>query len=321
MDYDSNAGRQWNVQQCQQRQDRPSSDSQLRTPKTDRRILPSPHINANDTGSQPYQASNSPSRRDLGRETFIPSYPTSPNLPPPYFTGNVIHSTQRSSISRCSPAHQDAFSHRGDGSYPSQAYSDQASPMHRSSPATAESLQLPPMHVQSTYNHAPPAAAVRRAAGYDSPASQFYNSESSARRPPATQTTSGLGFDAPMLISGGTRSPKRPSTHAIEPPQQFRRVRARTDLVPKRHETPKFRRANPDGGFISPLQAMTMHLNSTFAICNPNFVYDTSKNPRRVLTKPSKGVKNDGYDNEDSDYILYVNDTLGNGEGHKYILC
>ncbi len=38
-----------------------------------------------------------------------------------------------------------------------------------------------------------------------------------------------------------------------------------------------------------------------------------------MLTKPSKGLKNDGYDNEDSDYILYVNDILGSEEaGHKY---
>lgn len=37
------------------------------------------------------------------------------------------------------------------------------------------------------------------------------------------------------------------------------------------------------------------------------------------MTKPSKGVKNDGYDNDDSDYILYVNDILGSEEaGHKY---
>lgn len=37
------------------------------------------------------------------------------------------------------------------------------------------------------------------------------------------------------------------------------------------------------------------------------------------MTKPSKGSKNDGYDNEDSDYILYVNDILGSEEaGHKY---
>jgi serine/threonine protein kinase len=37
-----------------------------------------------------------------------------------------------------------------------------------------------------------------------------------------------------------------------------------------------------------------------------------------VLTKPSKGVKNDGYDNEDGDYILCVNDVLGNDERHRY---
>ena len=31
-------------------------------------------------------------------------------------------------------------------------------------------------------------------------------------------------------------------------------------------------------------------------------------------------MKNDGYDNEDSDYILYVNDILGSEEaGHKYV--
>ena len=68
-----------------------------------------------------------------------------------------------------------------------------------------------------------------------------------------------------------------------------------------------------------PLQALTTHLPSTYRICNPAFKYESSRNPRRVLTKPSKGIKNDGYDNEDSDYILYVNDILGNEDnGHKY---
>ena len=67
---------------------------------------------------------------------------------------------------------------------------------------------------------------------------------------------------------------------------------------------------------------MTSHLPATYRICNPSFKYETSRNPRRVLTKPSKGVKNDGYDNEDSDYILYVNDILGSEEaGHKYVLA
>lgn len=39
-----------------------------------------------------------------------------------------------------------------------------------------------------------------------------------------------------------------------------------------------------------------------------------------MLTKPSKGVLNDGHDNEENDYILYVNDWLGTEEGHKYLI-
>lgn len=38
-----------------------------------------------------------------------------------------------------------------------------------------------------------------------------------------------------------------------------------------------------------------------------------------MLTKPSKPAHNEGYDNEDYDYILYVNDWLGTEEGHKSV--
>ncbi|KAF2281531.1 kinase-like protein [Westerdykella ornata] len=102
------------------------------------------------------------------------------------------------------------------------------------------------------------------------------------------------------------------------PVPRFKRCNNTAELEPKINTQPPFRRAAPDGGFISPLQALTTHLPSTYRICNPNFKYESARNPRRVLTKPSKGVKNDGYDNEDSDYILYVNDILGSEEsGHK----
>ncbi|KAI9828043.1 MAG: dual specificity protein kinase yak1 [Thelocarpon impressellum] len=95
----------------------------------------------------------------------------------------------------------------------------------------------------------------------------------------------------------------------------FTKLKSVQELDPKINSQPAFRRANPEGGFIS---ALTTHLPSTYRICNPSFKYESSRNPRRVLTKPSKGVKNDGYDNEDSDYILYVNDILGSEEtGHK----
>ncbi|KAL8884968.1 MAG: hypothetical protein Q9205_004337 [Flavoplaca limonia] len=102
------------------------------------------------------------------------------------------------------------------------------------------------------------------------------------------------------------------------PVPRFQRLERSSDLDPRINAQPAFRRANPEGGFISPLQALTTHLPATYRICNPAFKYESSRNPRRVLTKPSKGVKNDGFDNEDSDYILYVNDILGNEEnGHK----
>lgn len=117
-----------------------------------------------------------------------------------------------------------------------------------------------------------------------------------------------------------TTNPNTPQLPPIGPSSvpKFTKCNNIKDLDPKVNTQPPFRRANPEGGFISPLQALTTHLPSTYRICNPNFKYESSRNPRRVLTKPSKGVKNDGYDNEDSDYILYVNDILGSEEsGHK----
>ena len=117
------------------------------------------------------------------------------------------------------------------------------------------------------------------------------------------------------------RSPRQPypqHSGSKGPIPRFRKLKSPQDIAPRIHHQPAFRRANPEGGFISPLQALTSFLPATYRICNPTFKYESSKNPRRVLTKPSKGVKNDGYDNEDSDYILYVNDILGNEEnGHK----
>ena len=64
---------------------------------------------------------------------------------------------------------------------------------------------------------------------------------------------------------------------------------------------------------------MTTHLPQTYRLVNPAFRYETSLNPRRVLTKPSKPAGNEGFDNEDSDYILYVNDILGPDDKDRYI--
>ena len=71
--------------------------------------------------------------------------------------------------------------------------------------------------------------------------------------------------------------------------------------------------------YLQPLRLLTTNILDTYHICNPQFRYESTHNPRRVLTKPSKPAHNDGYDNEDYDYILYVNDWLGSDDGHKYV--
>ncbi|KAJ6161346.1 hypothetical protein N7470_004742 [Penicillium chermesinum] len=166
-----------------------------------------------------------------------------------------------------------------------------------------------------------------------------YSPSGQSRRSPARNEYASppQGYQSPPLPTAhlDSRRSKRPTSvpinttplRIIAPGSSFwlwnpippgRKIQSVQELQPRVHAQPAYRRANPEGGFISPLQALTSHLPSTYRICNPNFNYESSRNPRRVLTKPSKGTKNDGYDNEDSDYILYVNDILGSEEaGHK----
>ncbi|KAF8210574.1 hypothetical protein K438DRAFT_1809926 [Mycena galopus ATCC 62051] len=113
---------------------------------------------------------------------------------------------------------------------------------------------------------------------------------------------------------------------AVDPPPQkrrasgFRRVRTAHDLQPRLDAPVGSRRMGADGAYLSPLRQLTTNLLDTYHICNPQFRYESAHNPRRVLTKPSKPVHNEGYDNDDYDYILYVNDWLGADDGHKYLI-
>ncbi|KAG6481673.1 dual specificity protein kinase YAK1 homolog [Zingiber officinale] len=59
---------------------------------------------------------------------------------------------------------------------------------------------------------------------------------------------------------------------------------------------------------------VTKGIVETFQACNPAFRYSESLNPKRFLTNPSTGVLNDGFDNANSDLILYVNFELVNSE-------
>ncbi|PAV18773.1 kinase [Pyrrhoderma noxium] len=99
----------------------------------------------------------------------------------------------------------------------------------------------------------------------------------------------------------------------------FKRVRDSRDLKPYVNNQPAGRRQDANGQYLSPLRQLTTHITDTYHICNPQFHYESASNPRRVLTKPSKPVHNDGFDNEDYDYILYVNDCLGSDQ-NKYLI-
>lgn len=94
----------------------------------------------------------------------------------------------------------------------------------------------------------------------------------------------------------------------------------RAELHPCVNKLPKYRRASLNSTFISPLVGLTRGLITTYSLCSSDFQYKTSKNPRRVLTKPNEGVANNGYDNLNSDYILYVNDVLGTEQNRKYLV-
>ncbi|KAI8149476.1 kinase-like domain-containing protein [Fennellomyces sp. T-0311] len=68
-----------------------------------------------------------------------------------------------------------------------------------------------------------------------------------------------------------------------------------------------------------PLYALTVNIAETFQKHNPDYRFDGSRNnPKRVLTKPSKPAMNDGFDNENCDYILRVNEILGDEKDYQY---
>lgn len=101
---------------------------------------------------------------------------------------------------------------------------------------------------------------------------------------------------------------------------QMSKVNFKQDLNPVINTTPKYRRASLHSKTVSPLIALTKSLIITYILCSDEFSYQISKNPKRLLTKPSEAKLNNGHDNVDSDYILYVNDVLGMEQQRKYLV-
>ncbi|KAG8890425.1 dual specificity protein kinase yak1 [Tulasnella sp. 332] len=158
----------------------------------------------------------------------------------------------------------------------------------------------------------------------------------SSSRPPIASPSTPMSHrqyqqQAPSLLQPQHTSsqgyyPQQPMEQQQPPPSRkqngLRRIRDARDLRPETQPRGDGRRMDAETGlYMSPLNRLTKNISQTYNWCNPQFTYEMAHNPRRVLTKPSKPSHNDGYDNEDYDYILYVNDWLGAEDGrNKYLI-
>lgn len=203
-------------------------------------------------------------------------------------------------------------------------------------PPTAQSTQpqlsiVPPPPLSSTYTgsaaastsqHQPPPPSLTPA--HQPQAQQYYQSQQyydSTLKPSQT----GLGQPPASAYYSGAPPVRTPSAMAGAAgagsgTRGFKKVTSTSEIKRVINAQPQGRRADPAGGFVSPIKALTVALPQTYRLINPGFKYETSLNPRRVLTKPSKPAGNEGFDNEDSDYILYVNDLLGPADKEQYLI-
>ena len=58
------------------------------------------------------------------------------------------------------------------------------------------------------------------------------------------------------------------------------------------------------------LKALTLAIATTYNECDSKFMYQMHSTPKRILTKLAEGVRNDGYDNAEGDYICRVGDVI-----------
>lgn len=153
-----------------------------------------------------------------------------------------------------------------------------SSNLHSPQEPSAAAQRYSPMEVMSPTSpyakstggfSAPPVArqSPTRAADYHSPPSPYYQGsrQPSQQLPPIGSypgghepfSQSGVGSPMEGQWMNDPKSPRRPVPQSAGPlvhkgpVPEFRKVRAATDLRPKVNSQPVFRRANPEGGFIS----------------------------------------------------------------------
>lgn len=71
---------------------------------------------------------------------------------------------------------------------------------------------------------------------------------------------------------------------------------------------------------INTARLLKIHLVAFIASLDPFYRYELTNNPKRILTKPSKGVHNNLVDNSSYDYILAVGDLFGCEESRRFII-
>ncbi|CEP64474.1 serine/threonine protein kinase YAK1 LALA0_S11e04984g [Lachancea lanzarotensis] len=200
---------------------------------------------------------------------------------------------------------------------PYQGYPNYGQEMHR-----RQSVAVAPQHAFApppiTTANTAAAAAAAAAAASALPEVQFHAPMSPFHRKLSSYNAGG---HVPLQMSPPMKQLRRQQDDVLPVVlPQTHRILSKHDLRPTLNATPKYRRASLDSKTVSPLIALTKALTTTYTLCSPDFSYQTSRNPKRVLTKPSDGKHNNGFDNVNSDYILYVNDVLGTEQNRKYLV-
>jgi dual specificity protein kinase YAK1 len=271
-----------------------------------------------------------------------------------YFSGSGGNAPKRSQTTRDSStsrsgrspgntpnSHLDPYSQQAQYSPTTAPYIYTASSDQRNHPSSAYQSHSRSQSQVKSETSTPPISSPYTPHISVPPAYSTYAMDTSSPHPPPPPSQNHLSSHIPARQSS-VSTPSTPLSYnhpssspsyyhqdqsmLVEVPQQKRRasglvrIRDARDLRPRINNQPTNRRMDSTGVYLSPLRQLTTNILETYHICNPQFRYESTLNPRRVLTKPSKPAHNDGYDNDDYDYILYVNDWLGSDDGHNRYL-
>jgi dual specificity protein kinase YAK1 len=133
----------------------------------------------------------------------------------------------------------------------------------RYSPMETLSPSLPYAPQQGQYSSQGNRQSPTRAGHFSSPTSYYTSRQQAQQLPPITPYASNnesypssATAQLNAVFGNDPKSPRRPVSQSVGPPgrgpvPEFTKIRAMTDLQPKVNSQPAFRRANPEGGFIS----------------------------------------------------------------------